>query len=748
MAIFADRVAVASTSVGTGTMALGAAVASYRSFATALPDGLIYYGIVDEATGAWEIGEGTLSGAGATLARTTVYSSSNGGALVNFAAGTKIVYAPVPAYALNMTGMPDGTALAPGMPFKLDVDTGFFRPASNAVGIATGGAVRGTFTDTGVDFSVPVTVPAGSLAAPSILFEGATGGAGLSLGAWNFTSPQDSIDFSFGGALSAGVTSAGIHIGPTPTADVTGGGGLRIASAIAAANISRFSADVNGGVLRLYKSRSTSIGDYTSPPLVGDRLGSIVFLGADGTAAVESGSITFIVESTPSAGLIRSAFVFKLQPPTVGSPIEQMRITADGDVGIGTPTPSTKLHVNGPIRKGSYTVATLPSAATVGAGTQVYVTDAPLGGGGIGTGGVAESNGTSWFYVNAGAYGIPNSLSLALKSVDTDAYTGGNYIGYGGTHPTQASTGDNPFPTWTGTFSLAVEHAGPISSQYIVQTATIYTGVALNILPTQRIRQASGGGVWSAWSDVHTSLGQQPGTAALPSYTWAYDTDTGLYSPAANAVGISNAGVETARFATTGLMLGLTAPVTGASGGLQIAGTAATPVTADVAMSRFSNNATGPFLRISKSRGTLVGDFTVPVVSADSLGTISFLGSDGVGGNAIGCSIRGSVDGVVAAGSVPARVSIWTNPEGGTATVERMRVTNAGDVGIGTTAPSTKLHVNGPIRCASYTVATLPSASVAGAGSMIYVSNAAGGPVHATGNGTNWLIMGTQTIIA
>ena len=80
-------------------LALGPALASYRSFTLGFPDGQVYYGVVDEVTGDWEIGLGTLSGGGATLARNTVYSSSNANALVNFAAGTKIVYAPVPAYA-------------------------------------------------------------------------------------------------------------------------------------------------------------------------------------------------------------------------------------------------------------------------------------------------------------------------------------------------------------------------------------------------------------------------------------------------------------------------------------------------------------------------------------------------------------------------------------------------------------------------------------------------------------------------
>ena len=52
---------------------------------------------------------------------------------------------------------------------------------------------------------------------------------------------------------------------------------------------------------------------------------------------------------------------------------ERMRI---GDnVGINTTSPSTTLHVSGPIRCGSFTVGTLPSAASVGDGSRAIVTD-------------------------------------------------------------------------------------------------------------------------------------------------------------------------------------------------------------------------------------------------------------------------------------------------------------------------------------------------------------------------------------
>src|SRR4051812_39977221 len=111
----ADRVMERTTTAGTGDLTLSGAVAGFRTFADGVGGGgLCYYAIeavdgFDVPTGAWEVGLGTLSGDGATLARTTVLAGSNGGSAVDFAAGTKRAFVTCPAALLDLLALPPQT---------------------------------------------------------------------------------------------------------------------------------------------------------------------------------------------------------------------------------------------------------------------------------------------------------------------------------------------------------------------------------------------------------------------------------------------------------------------------------------------------------------------------------------------------------------------------------------------------------------------------------------------------------------
>ncbi len=95
--IVRDRVQETTTTVGTGTVTLGGAVLGYQSFAAIGNGNNTYYAIVDPLLHDWEVGIGTYTASGTTLSRTTVLSSSTGGTLVSFSAGTKNVFCTYPS---------------------------------------------------------------------------------------------------------------------------------------------------------------------------------------------------------------------------------------------------------------------------------------------------------------------------------------------------------------------------------------------------------------------------------------------------------------------------------------------------------------------------------------------------------------------------------------------------------------------------------------------------------------------------
>ena len=95
--ITADRVKETTTVVGTGTITLLGASTGFQSFATIGNGNTCYYAIASVDGTYWETGIGTYTLSGTTLARTTVLTSSNGGALVNFIAGIKEVFVTYPA---------------------------------------------------------------------------------------------------------------------------------------------------------------------------------------------------------------------------------------------------------------------------------------------------------------------------------------------------------------------------------------------------------------------------------------------------------------------------------------------------------------------------------------------------------------------------------------------------------------------------------------------------------------------------
>lgn len=130
------------------------------------------------------------------------------------------------------------------------------------------------------------------------------------------------------------------------------------------------------GLLTLARSRGTTPGDNTAV-LLGDGLGRIDFVGADGTDLINRGAyIAADAEVAPSTGRVPAYLTFATTPTTGSTtPLERMRIASGGDLLFGGTLPSSpnisifssgliiNVATDGTINNGASISVTVPSRA-------------------------------------------------------------------------------------------------------------------------------------------------------------------------------------------------------------------------------------------------------------------------------------------------------------------------------------------------------------------------------------------------
>ena len=106
--------------------------------------------------------------------------------------------------------------------------------------------------------------------------------------------------------------------------------------------MSQHTDDGNAALYSLLKSRGT----LAAPTAVlnGDFIGNLYSAGYDGASYVPGARIRFGVDGVVTTGSMPTSIQFLTGP---GANLERMRITSDGNVGIGTTTPGGKLHIRG-----------------------------------------------------------------------------------------------------------------------------------------------------------------------------------------------------------------------------------------------------------------------------------------------------------------------------------------------------------------------------------------------------------------
>ena len=148
--VYKDRVKETTTKTGTGTMTLAGAATGYQAFSAVGDGNTCIYAIEDANGTAWEVGIGTYTASGTTLARTTILASSTGSE-ISLSAGTHSVFVTAEASALR-NGFLRNSAASPttagvtgevGAMHVLDIsgltaDRDFTLPATAAVGDRVG----------------------------------------------------------------------------------------------------------------------------------------------------------------------------------------------------------------------------------------------------------------------------------------------------------------------------------------------------------------------------------------------------------------------------------------------------------------------------------------------------------------------------------------------------------------------------------------------------------------------------------
>ena len=137
---FADRIKETTTTTGTGTINLGGAVSGYQTFVQGLGNGhYTYYCIFNSGLNEWEVGLGLVTDAATdTLSRDTVLSSSNGGSLVNFSAGTKDVICTMPASKSVIIDGDSNISVTANLSATLFSGSGASLTSLNATNVASG----------------------------------------------------------------------------------------------------------------------------------------------------------------------------------------------------------------------------------------------------------------------------------------------------------------------------------------------------------------------------------------------------------------------------------------------------------------------------------------------------------------------------------------------------------------------------------------------------------------------------------
>ncbi|WP_409478174.1 tail fiber domain-containing protein [Pseudobdellovibrio sp. HCB154] len=365
-------------------------------------------------------------------------------------------------------------------------------------------------------------------------------------------------------------------------------------------------------------------------------------------------------------------FIFQRSAASSTTLVDLMTITGSGRVGIGVSTPVTALEVSGGIRIGSESVACAPSYA----GTLRY------------NAGVVEyCNGTSW-----AAFGVSGAGILAINGLASGSQTFA--FGSSGTTPNVSSVGS--VHTFNFPYaSVATTTAGVISYSDYLNFSNKQVATSAAIIATLGYTPADS----VSLTTLSSTVGSVSSTVANVSST--VNSVSSSVASLQNSVTASLAAITSSQWVTSGTNIYYNTGAVGVGtaqpeGAFNIARTGA-PGTLVFVDTYSGTSGINPALVGRSSRG--VAGSASATLQSDKLLFIGARGDTGTGFSStspVNIIMRASEN--WSAVSQGTQIEFSTSTNGTSASLERMKITNAGNVGIGTSNPAAKLDVSGAIR--------------------------------------------------